>query len=80
MQTALPPIPVNGSKPVEVLHHDAVKVSEAIQFPEIVQVGQPVLPQSRNLAEGPDNAAAALRVRLSDQRHTAAAAPHACCC
>ncbi len=78
MQTALPPVPVNGSKRVEVLQHDAVKVSEAIQFPKIVQVGHPVLPQSRNLAERPDNAAA-LRVRLSDHRHTAAA-PHACCC
>ena len=71
-------VPVNGSKSVEVLQHDAVKVSEAVQFPKIVQVDHPILPQSRDLTERPDNAAA-VRVRLSDHLHTAAAA-HTCCC
>lgn len=50
-----------------------MKVPEAIQFPEIVQVDHPVLPQSGDLTERPDNAAA-LRVCLSDHRHAAAAA------
>lgn len=50
-----------------------MKVPEAIQFPEIVQVDHPVLPQSGDLTERPDNAAA-LRVRLPDHRHAAAAA------
>lgn len=44
MQTALPSVPVNGSECVEVLQHYAMKVSEAIQFPKIVQVGHPILP------------------------------------
>lgn len=69
----LVPVPVNRSKGVEVLHHDAVKVSEAVQFPEVVQVGHPILPQPRNVTEGLDNAAAALRVHLSVHRHAAAA-------
>ena len=73
MHAALPPVPVNGSKCVEVLQHDTVKISEAIQFPEIVQVGCSILPQPRNLTERPDNAAA-FRVHLSDHRHTAVAA------
>lgn len=71
-------VPVNWSKRVEVLHHDAVKVLEAVQFPKIVQVGNPILPQSRNLTERPDDAAA-LCVHLSDHRHTAAVA-HTCSC
>lgn len=57
MPPALPSLPVNGSKCVEVLQHDAVKVPEAIQFPKIVQVGHSVLPQSRNVTERPDDAA-----------------------
>lgn len=76
--TTLPSVPVNGSKRVKVVHHDAVKVSEAIQFPKIVQVCHPILPESRNLTERPNNAAA-LRERLSDYRHAAAEA-HTCCC
>jgi len=72
-KTVSPPLPVNGSKSVEVVYHDAVKVSEAIHFPEVVQVKHPILPQSRNLIKRPDDAAT-LRVRLSDHRHTAAAA------
>lgn len=54
----MPSVPVNGSKSVKVLQHDAVKISEAIKFPEIVQVGHPILPQPRNLTERLDNAAA----------------------
>lgn len=50
-------IPVNGSKSVEVLQHDTVKVFKAIQFPEVVQVGRSILPQSRNLTERPDHVA-----------------------
>lgn len=50
-----------------------MKVSKAIQFPEVVQVDHPVLPESRNLTERP-NDAAALRVRLPDHRHAAAPA------
>lgn len=73
IHTALPSVPVNGSKSVEVLQHDAVKIFEAIQFPEIVQVDHSILPQPRNLTERPDNAAA-FCVCLSDHRHTAAAA------
>lgn len=66
-------LPVNGSKCVEVLHHDPMKVFEAVQFPEVVQVDQPVFPLSGNLIERPDNAAA-LRVCLPDDRHAAAGA------
>lgn len=55
-----------------------MQVPEAVQFPEVVQVEQVVLPQSRNLTEGPDNAAA-LRAHVSDHRHAAAAA-HAPSC
>lgn len=66
-------VPVNRSKCVEVLHHDVVQISESIQFPEIVQVGHPILPQSWNVIERPDKAAA-VRVRLSDHRHGAAVA------
>lgn len=72
-QAALTSKPVNGSKSVEVLQHEAVKVSEAIQLPEIVQVSPPVLPQSRDLIERPDNAAA-FQVPVSDHRHAAAEA------
>lgn len=71
-------VPVNRSKCVEVLHHDAVQISESIQFPEIVQIGHPILPQSWNLIERPDKAAA-VRVRLSDHWNcAAAAAAHTC--
>lgn len=73
MRAVSPSVPVNGSKRVKVLHHNAMKVPEAIQFPEIVQVDHSVLPQSGDLTERLDNAAA-LRVRLSDHRHAAAAA------
>lgn len=73
MPAASPAVPVNGSKRVEVLHHDAMKVLEAVLFPETVQVGRPVLPHSGDLVERPDNAAA-LRVHLSDHRQAAAAA------
>lgn len=73
MQAASPSVPVDGSKLVEVLQHYAMKVFETIQFPKLVQVGHPILPQSRNLTERSDNAAA-LWVRLSDHRHAAAAA------
>lgn len=73
MHTASSSVPVNGSKSVEVLQHDAVKISEAIQFPEIVQVGHPILPQPRNLTERPNNAGA-FCVCLSDHWHTAAVA------
>lgn len=60
-----------------------MQISEAVQFPEIVQVGHPILPQSWNLIERPDKAAA-VRVRLSDHRNcaaavaAAAAAAHTC--
>lgn len=73
-------VPVNRSKCVEVLHHDAVQISESIKFPEIVQVGHPILPQSWNLIERPDKAAV-VRVRLSDHWNCAAAASaHICRC
>lgn len=77
-QTAWTPLPVNRSKSVEVLQREAVRISEAIQLPEIVQVSPAILPQSRNFIERPDNAAA-FRACLSDHRHAAAAA-HTCCC
>lgn len=65
------PVPVNRSKRVEVLHHDVVQISESVQFPEIVQVGHPILPQSWNVIERPDKAAT-VWVRLSDHGHRAA--------
>lgn len=77
-QTAWTPLPVNRSKSVEVLQREAVKISEAIQLPESVQVSPAILPQSRNFIERPDDAAA-FRACLSDHRHAAAAA-HTCCC
>ena len=71
IQTALISIPVDGSKLLEVLHHNAVKVSEAILFPKIVQVGHSILPQPGNLTERPDDAAALWEL---DHWYTAAAA------
>lgn len=67
----LSPVPVNRSKRVEVLHHDVVHISESVQFPEIVQVGHPILPQSWNVIERSDKAAT-VRVRLSDHGQRAA--------
>lgn len=67
----LSPVPVNRSKRVEVLHHDVVQISESVQFPETVQVGHPILPQSWNVIERPDKTAT-VRVCLSDHGHRAA--------
>lgn len=72
MQDASPSAPVNGSKRVEVLHHDAMKVPETVLFQETVKVGPAVLPRSRDLIVRPDDAAG-LRVHLADHRHAAAA-------
>ena len=56
-----------------------MNIPEPIQFPEIVQVYHPILPQSRDLIERPDEAAV-LRVRLSHYWHAAAAAAAAHTC
>lgn len=55
-----------------------MKVFEAIQLPEIVQVGNAIFPQPGNLAVRFDDAAV-LSERLSNHGHAAAASADARC-
>jgi len=72
-------VPVNGSKSVEVVHHDAVDVPEAVKFPKAVKAGHAALPEPRDLTEGPYGGAAVCARRLSDRGHTAAVADPGLC-
>jgi len=58
-------LPVNGTKHIEIMHHNPVYIPEAIHFPERVETRRTILPQSRNLTEGQDG-----RVVLSDSRYS----------